>query len=133
MKKNRRRRCRCCQQLFYRDPRTRARQKYCSEARCRAASKQASQHRWLQKPENQDYFCGAQHVSRVQAWRHAQREYGREAALAGSALQEMRMPQPVEQRRKSAALALQEMRRSQVFDTDDRDGVLRVGALQEAM
>jgi len=36
---------------------------------CRKASKRASQARWLNKPENRDYFCGSDHVRRVQAWR----------------------------------------------------------------
>ncbi len=40
---------------------------------CRAASKKASQQRWLAKlAENQDYFRGPQHVRRfVQVWRVA--------------------------------------------------------------
>jgi hypothetical protein len=31
---------------------------YCLASTCRAASKAASQARWLAKPENQDYFRG---------------------------------------------------------------------------
>jgi hypothetical protein len=38
--------------LYYPHPRTRSLQRYCSEPQCRAASKKASQRRWLQKPEN---------------------------------------------------------------------------------
>ena len=71
VKKNRRSRCRCCQKLFTRDPRSRTQQKYCSEPKCQTASKKASQERWLRKPENQDYFCGTQHVNRVRVWREA--------------------------------------------------------------
>jgi hypothetical protein len=37
--------------------------------RCRAASKAASQARWLAAPDNQDYFKGPTHVARVREWR----------------------------------------------------------------
>ena len=53
-----RRKCKCCLKLFLPDPRNRRHQRYCSVPRCRAASKAASQARWLAAPENQDYFCG---------------------------------------------------------------------------
>jgi len=51
-----RRKCKCCRRLFRPDPRSRRHQRYCSEPPCRAASKAASQARWLAKPENQGYF-----------------------------------------------------------------------------
>ena len=44
---------------------------------CRKASKTASQKRWLQKPENQDYFCGPENVKRVQLWREDNPGYWR--------------------------------------------------------
>lgn len=134
MKKNRRRRCLGCQKLFRCDPRTRG-QRYCSEPACRAASKKASQQRWLQKPENQDYFCGPQHVARVQAWRATHPEYPRRlrrAALAAS-LQEMRSVQAVDVREKSLDLALQEMKRRQAPEGAEMEGVRPIGALQDAM
>jgi len=134
VKKNRRRRCLGCQKLFRCDPRTRG-QRYCSEPACRAASKKASQQRWLQKPENQDYFCGPQHVARVQAWRATHPEYPRRlrrAALAAS-LQEMRSVQAVDVREKSLDLALQEMKRRQAPEGAEMEGVRPIGALQDAM
>jgi hypothetical protein len=132
-KKNRRRRCRCCQKLFRCDPRARAQQHYCSEPACRAASKKASQQRWLEKPENQDYFRGPQHVQRVQVWRATRRDHEQKAAKAGSSLQETRSSQAVDRLRKSDPLALQETRRSEVLEAPDRTG-LSVGAtLQDAM
>jgi hypothetical protein len=91
VKKYKRRRCPSCQQLFDCDPRTRSLQRFCTEPKCRTASKQASQRRWLGKPENQDYFCGAQHVNRVQAWREKHPEYGEETLITGQPLQEMIM------------------------------------------
>jgi hypothetical protein len=48
-----RRRCLCCRKLFRPDPRNRRHQRYCSMSRCRAASKAASQARWLAAPDNQ--------------------------------------------------------------------------------
>ena len=54
--------CRHCNKLFYPDPRNEKRQKYCSESACQKASKKASQRRWLQKPENQNYFKGPDNV-----------------------------------------------------------------------
>ncbi|MBO0757986.1 MAG: hypothetical protein J2P54_19240 [Bradyrhizobiaceae bacterium] len=62
----RRRKCKCCHKLFRPDPRNRHHQ-YCGTPRCRAASKAASQARWLAAPENQDYFCGPVNVARGKA------------------------------------------------------------------
>jgi len=64
-----RRKCKCCHELFRPDPRNHRHQIHCSAAACRAASKAASQARWLAKPENQNYFRGPVHVARVQTWR----------------------------------------------------------------
>ena len=44
-----RRKCKCCLKLFRPDPRNRRRQSYCSAPACKAASKAASQARWLAK------------------------------------------------------------------------------------
>jgi hypothetical protein len=115
-----------------RDPRARS-QQFCAESECRSASKKASQWRWLCKPENQDYFRGAQHVGRVQAWRVAQAKYAQKSVLTGQPLQEMIMAQPIDVREKTPELALQEMRRRQVLDVADRNGVLAAAALQDLM
>ena len=53
-----RRICKCCLKLFRPDPRNRHHQRYCSVPACRAASKAASQARWLAVAENQGYFRG---------------------------------------------------------------------------
>jgi hypothetical protein len=68
----------------------------------------ASQQRWLRKPENQDYFCGEQHVNRVRAWRSKRPESGREPRLTGEPLQEMIMSQSIDPIKKYGALPLQE-------------------------
>jgi len=131
--KTRRRRCLCCQKLFGRDPRLRHRQKYCSAAECRAASKRSSQRRWLRKPENREYFRGAQHVDRVQAWRAENPGYWRKAPLEGAPLQETIRAQPHDRNRKSGALALQEPSAGQASDPREKSGSLREFALQDPM
>jgi hypothetical protein len=62
-------RCRHCHRAFVPDYRNRDRQRYCQGDECRKASKRASQRRWWSKPENRDYFRGADRVDHVQDWR----------------------------------------------------------------
>ena len=69
------RKCACCGEFFIADHRNRGRQRYCSAATCRLASKTASQAIWLAKPQNTDYFRSPVHVQRVQAWRLAHPAY----------------------------------------------------------
>ena len=133
MKKNKRRRCLSCQKLYHPHPRTRSLQKYCPERECRAASKKASQRRWLQKPENRDYFCGPQHVSRVQAWREEHPDYGQKAPITGPLLQETIMGQLVDHSGESPALALQDPIPLQPSEAVHESGVWRAGALQDSM
>jgi len=61
--------CRYCKRLFMPDHRNRDRQNYCKRYICRKTSKTASQKKWLNKPENKDYFRGPVNVQRVQEWR----------------------------------------------------------------
>ena len=90
-----RRKCKCCLKLFRPDPRNRRHQRYCSAPACRAASKAASQARWLAAPENQGYFRGPVNVARVQAWRSRHPGYWRKRRRAGPALQDVSMAQPL--------------------------------------
>jgi len=90
-----RRKCKCCLKLFRPDPRNCRHQRYCSVPACRAASKTASQARWLAKPENQSYFRGAVNVARVRAWRSRHPGYWRKRRRAGPALQDVSMAQPI--------------------------------------
>ena len=83
------RKCGHCKQFFMPDARHRERQRYCVAPECRRASKGASQERWLNRPENRDYFCGSENVARVQAWRAANPGYGQRRGRARAALQEM--------------------------------------------
>ena len=95
-KKTRRRRCKNCQELYKPDPRHLKRQKFCCKPACKAASKKHSQQKWLNKPKNQDYFSGPEHVIRVQEWRRGNPEYWKQknplkkSSLIEDALQEMK-------------------------------------------
>ncbi len=97
MSQCRRRKCLHCHKLFRPDPRNRKRQRYCSAPACRRASKAASQRRWLNKPENRDYFRGAENVRRVQAWRQAHPDNSRRPRPQRcGALQDRSLRQPVD-------------------------------------
>ncbi len=94
---NKRKKCCNCKELFIPDPRNAKRQKYCHKPECRKASKAASQKRWLQKPENRDYFSGPGNVKRVQLWREANPGYWRGKGKNNKdALQDPLNPQPTE-------------------------------------
>ena len=60
---------------------------------CRAASKAASQARWLAEPKNQDYFQGPVHLARGQAWRARHPGYWRKASRPPAALKDVSMAQ----------------------------------------
>ncbi len=87
-KRIRRRKCRNCGELYYPDHRNRKKQKYCSKADCRAASKRASNLKWRQKEENRDYFSGPDQVARVQEWRQLNPGYSAGRPKKQKALQE---------------------------------------------
>jgi hypothetical protein len=88
------RKCRHCRELFIPDPRNATRQRYCSKAGCRKASKAASQKRWLQKEENHDYFRSLENVQRVQHWRKEHPGYWRRDKVELCALQDSLTQQP---------------------------------------
>ena len=105
--------CPHCQELFSPDARNATRQRYCSQPACRTHSKAESQRRWLQKPENYDYFRGAEHVLRVQRWRKANPGYWRRA--------------------KRSRIALQDPLIAQVDENDTNSHQTEKGALQDAL
>ena len=87
------RKCLCCKLFFDPDHRNRERQRYCSQPKCRLASKTASQAAWLAQSDNADYFRGAVHVARVQAWRAAHPGYSLGRVRPSRALQDPLPPQ----------------------------------------
>lgn len=120
-------RCKCanCHQFFRPDPRNAWHQRYCQAGACRAASKAASQQRWLAKPENRDYFRGPDNVTRVRAWREAHPGYARRAGAP-----EHPAPAPT-----PASAPLQEVVPTQVPDAQEesRHGEAPAGGSQQAL
>ena len=84
-----REKCCNCKRLFVPDHRNRKRQKYCNTPDCRKASKASSQRKWLQKPENKDYFKGPVNTQRVREWRKRNPGYWkRNSSKSQNALQD---------------------------------------------
>jgi hypothetical protein len=108
-------RCKClhCGTFFIPDPRNRHHQQYCGEPECRRASKAASQRRWQRRPENADYFRGADNVARVQAWRKAHPGYWKRSKRKRSvALQDLSNAQaspPQQAANQDGTVALQDL------------------------
>ena len=119
-------RCKCanCHQRFRADARNAWHQRYCKEAACRAASKAASQRRWLDKPENHDYFCGPGQVARVRAWREEHPGYGRRAATSPLQPRLPLAPSSAASDVPAAAAPLQDLVRTQVFDAHGKSEYL---------
>lgn len=105
MKTTNKKKCRYCKKLFWPDPRSGNRQHFCGKLECRKASKADSQKRWIEKPENQDYFRGTENVKRVQEWRKNHSDYWRrKSSKKGSPLQESLTPEPIENKPDTAKL-----------------------------
>lgn len=129
-------RCKCanCHQPFRADPRNAWHQRFCQADACRAASKAASQQRWLAKPENCDYFRGPDNVARVRAWREAHPGYARRA---GAPKRPPHAPAPASA---PAGAPLQEIVPTQVLDPQEESrqpevpaGVVAQQALQDLL
>jgi hypothetical protein len=117
MKSLKKKRCRHCGKLFWPDSRNGDRQHFCDKPECRKASKTDSQKRWVEKPENQDYFRGPKNVERVQDWRKNHPGYWRRKSPKKiSALQESLKQQPIDNNTDTAKLgsiALQDIIKAQ--------------------
>ena len=75
MKGSAKRKCLCCCDFFASDRRNVRHQRYCSKPACRRESKALSQRRWLQSPENQNYFRGPENRQLVKDWAQIQSRY----------------------------------------------------------
>jgi hypothetical protein len=137
----RQRKCRHCGQLYQPDPRSGARQRYCSQPACRKASKADSQARWLASPKGRGYFRGRANVQRVKTWRKANPGYWRRARKppgvlqdAPSALQDSCPPQALVPPEDTTTLtdgALQDVMRTQAFALTGLVAQLTGSPLQE--
>ena len=110
------RKCLHCLTFFKPDPRSKGRQTFCSLPECRKESKKVSQIKWLQKPQNQNYFCGPENVQRVQRWRDKNPGYSKKPPSASGT------PQP-----------LQETSIAQDTENKEETGVLKQDALQDLL
>lgn len=119
-----RRCCANCHQPFGADARNAWHQRYCAAPACRAASKAASQRRWLTKPENRDYFRGPQHVQRVQLWRQAHPGYGRREPAGASTS----TPKPSQAAPTAATAPLQDLVPTRVVAAQEDFGMVAAPA-----
>ena len=109
------RNCKNCHTIFLPDPRNVNRQRYCSKKECRKASKRASQRKWLNQPQNRDYFRCSDNTRRVQQWREVHPRYWRRSP---SALQDPLIKEPADIERDNvdfAKNALQDLLNVQPF------------------
>jgi len=119
MRPTQKRKCKHCHTFFLPDARNERHQQYCRKAACRQASKTYSQRKWLQKPENHDYFRGPENVRRVRQWRAAHTGYWRKKpTVTQIALQDLLTVQPAENNQdtvESESRALQDLLNAQPF------------------
>lgn len=104
-------RCRHCKRLFLPDARNQKNQRYCNRTECRKISKAAGQKRWLNKPENRDYFKGPAHVERVREWRKKNSGYWKRSKrpIALQDLLTVQHPGNIENKAQIAQNALQDL------------------------
>ena len=88
MTRRKQRKCKHCKELFLPDYRNAKRQNHCQKPACRKAAKAESQKKWLEKPENADYFKGPDHVERVRQWRKEHPGYWHRKISSQNALQD---------------------------------------------
>jgi len=115
------RKCLSCGSFFHPHPRSKGRQRYCSQTSCQKASKAASQKKWRSKPQNQNYFKGPENIERVRQWRAKNPGYWKNSPVAphsDNTLQEVIMTQDVDSKEENTSLnedALQEVLSAQPF------------------
>ena len=94
-KRIRRRKCKCCKELYLPDAHNHHHQHYCSKPECRKASKKASQQRWASSEKGWDYFKNPYNIQRVKEWRKAHPGYWkRNVPKPKNALQDISPSQP---------------------------------------
>ena len=75
--RRRKRKCKCCRELYMPDARHFNDQKYCGKAGCRRSGKQASQRRWLMSDKGVEYRDPEENRRRVREWRAVHPDYAK--------------------------------------------------------
>ena len=78
-----RKKCLGCKEWFRPDVRNWKRQRYCKKQICRKAQKRLLQQQWMSRPENQNYWRGAERLEKVRNWRKKHSGYWRKEARHG--------------------------------------------------
>ena len=104
-RRRRKRKCLNCGEMYLPDPRTVDRQRHCSKAECRRASKTWRQRRWYYSEKGAEYRDPGYNKQRVQEWRRAHPGYWRRPSKASDALQDDSPAQDVGNQSDSGNLA----------------------------
>ncbi len=112
-KRRRKRKCKCCRELYMPNLRHFRDQNYCSKPDCRHASKLASHRRWYRSDKAADHRDPEENKRRMREWRQAHPKYWcRTVKAPPDALQETTASEVVEDQQVAASLnddALQDM------------------------
>jgi hypothetical protein len=76
-KRRRKRKCRCCRELYLPDVRHFHDQNYCPKPACRHASKLASHRRWYRSEKGAVHRDPQENIRRMREWRAAHPDYAR--------------------------------------------------------
>lgn len=123
-----RRRCAGCMRLFFPDPRTKQRQKFCGKAECQEARMKKNRREWLARPGNEHYWRDNQKSKyRVREWRKRNPGYWKRTRRAAeSTLQEEISPKKMGRKRGKGSLERPPLR-----EVSWRDDSVIVGIIAE--
>lgn len=100
----RRKRCKCCEDLFTPNPRTKGNQKYCSKPECQTTRQRKNEKDWrIQNPD-----CVSYSQEQTRQWRQAHPDY--------SQIRRANNPQLLAQNREQTRVRMQKMRGEMMFD-----------------
>ena len=105
-RRRRKRKCLNCGEMYQPDPRTADRQRHCTKAECRRASKAWRQRRWYYSEKGAEYRDPEYNKQRVREWRRTHPGYWRKAPKVADTLQDDLSSQPSCDQRDSPDLAL---------------------------
>ncbi len=103
-KRQRQKRCKCCQELFQPDARTKGKQKYCSKHECQCKRQRQNEKDWRKRnPE-----CVEYQYEQIRQWNKAHPDYSRQRRAQNSQL--------LKHNRDQTQNRMQKMRAKLVFD-----------------